>query len=107
MKTSLRTVTLLGFVWLTACGGIHVTISPRPTIVDVGTSVTFTATVSNDSLNGGVIWSLTGAGEIVAASSSSIVYNAPQEVPADASVTIRAVAVDNNLAADSVIFTLR
>jgi len=82
---------------------VSVSLSPASAAVQVSQSQPFAATVSNDSQNKGVNWSLSGAGcsgaacgTLSAASSASgvaITYTAPASVPAPAAVTLIATSV--------------
>jgi len=73
------------------CGsGDHqtvVTISPRPSTVALGTSVTFTAAIQHNRVPLGVNWTLeitsawSSAGSITVTGPLSVVYTAPPTVP--------------------------
>jgi hypothetical protein len=87
---------------LAGCGGgvtlISDTISPSATqTLDVGQSVTFTATVVNDPSNSGVTWSvINGANTLSSITSTSVVYTAPATA-AGTTVAVEAVPVKNTL----------
>ncbi len=61
--------------------------------IDQGQSVTIKATVTGDSTNQGVSWSLTGPGSLTDQTSSSVIYNAPATVTASTSASITATSV--------------
>ena len=98
---------------------ITVSISPPSAIIPVGATTQlnatpFTATVANDSSNGGVTWALTqgtppGACSTcgtVNASTSPAVYAAPTNVPPNPSVTVTATSVTDTSKTTSVTITL-
>ncbi len=99
---------------------LTVTVSPKPTSLATGQSLSFTATVQNDSGNGGVTWSVSGTGcsgaacgTISPSSSASgvaVVYKAPATIPSPPSVTVTAISVDKNaqgkLVLDSATFNI-
>lgn len=67
--------------------------------IDQGQSVSFTASVTNDSDNQGVAWSLSGdgcsgtaCGALTTASSTTVKYNAPSSVPSAFTVSVTATA---------------
>jgi hypothetical protein len=82
---------------------IAVSLAPPTASVQVGLTQPFTATVTNDSANKGLTWTLSGAGcssatcgTLSAASSASgaaITYTAPVSVPAPPTVTLTATSV--------------
>jgi Putative Ig domain len=61
--------------------------------IDQGQSVTIQATVTGDSTNQGVSWSLTGPGSLTNQTSTSVTYNAPATVTAITSASITATSV--------------
>jgi hypothetical protein len=103
---------------LAACGGSsHTTTTPPPAIsiaftgtvptsLPAGTTAMITATVSNDSSNGGVNWSVScgsagACGTFSAsntASGSAVTYTAPSAIPTGSTVTITATAKDSSSA---------
>jgi hypothetical protein len=100
---------LLALAGLTACGSappapISVTFSaPPPSSVAVETTAAVAAIVSNDSLNGGVSWTVTcGSSDCGAvdpgktASGSAATYTPPAAVPSPATVTITATSVTDH-----------
>lgn len=97
-KLSVLLTFALGLV-LIGCGGssgpapIVVSLSPSTAqAIDNGQSVNVTAAVTNDSLNKGVTWSLTGAGALASSTTTSVTYNAPASGAA-ATATITATSV--------------
>src|ERR1700751_3181348 len=115
---------LLGPVFLTlaciviaftaGCGGggssnkITVEIIPGTTqMIDTGQSLTFMATLANDTSNQGVMWQFTGTscsgagcGTLTNATSSSVLYTAPSGISATLSVSLQAVSLaDKNATA--------
>lgn len=64
-----------------------------PVILQGGTALV-TATVSNDTTNAGVSWTLTGGGSLTGAAKTSVTYTAPASVTAETVVTVKASAVD-------------
>ncbi len=123
---ALTTVMLLG-----GCGGggsspspdptpappaISVTVAPTSASVQVGLTQTFTATVSNDSANKGVTWTLSGTGctggacgALSAASSASgaaVTYTAPVTAPSPATVILTATSVADTTKAASATITV-
>ena len=70
--------------------GVSVTLSPGGIVfVDVGKSRLIAATLTSDTGNQGVNWSLTGPGTLTNVTPTSVVYNAPatQDLPATVSAT--------------------
>jgi hypothetical protein len=95
------------------CGGgssskITVQIIPGTTqMIDTGQSLTFMATLANDTSNQGVMWQFTGSscsgagcGTLTNATSSSVQYTAPSGISATLSVSLQAVSLaDKNVTA--------
>lgn len=86
---------------IAGCGSgsnpIAVTLSPGTAqSVMAGQTVAVTATVANDSKNGGVTWSLTGPGSLSGQSATSVTYTAPSPVSASATVTITATSATDS-----------
>ena len=91
MKTLTRSFLALAILaalgLLSGCGGsngttpvgvpITISLSATSTSINQGGSTTITATVSNDSTNAGVTWSLSGQGQLTSATTTTVVYNAP------------------------------
>lgn len=84
---------------------IAVSLSQTTATVAAGGTANFTATVTNDSANGGVSWTLSGAGcsgatcgTVAPASSASgvaVTYTAPVSLPAPPAVTLTATSVSD------------
>lgn len=75
---------------------ISVALSPSGAqSVVAGQSANITATVSNDKLNKGVTWSLSGAGTLSAQSTGSVTYTAPSPIPANGTTTITATSASD------------
>lgn len=82
------------------CGGgsqpVVIALSPNAAqSVVAGQSVSITATVSNDKLNKGVTWSLTGPGTLSAQTATSVTYTAPSPIAANATATITATSASD------------
>jgi large repetitive protein len=98
------------------CGGgssankITVQIIPGTTqMVDTGQSLTFMATLANDTSNKGVMWEFTGSGcsgagcgTLTNATSSSVLYTAPSGISATLPVSLEALSLADNSATATV-----
>jgi large repetitive protein len=98
------------------CGGgssankITVQIIPGTTqMVDTGQSLTFMATLANDTSNQGVMWQFTGSGcsgagcgTLTNATSSSVLYTAPSGISATLSVSLEALSLADKSATATV-----
>jgi hypothetical protein len=108
MKRSILIASILsGFLLLNACGGgsappaISVSVTPAAqTNIDQGQTLSFTATVSNDSSSKGVTWTLSGTactgtacGTLTNSTTSAVTYTAPATVAANTTVTVQATSV--------------
>jgi hypothetical protein len=109
---SVLSVSLLAI--LVACGGGGgtpnpvVSISGAPSTIAPNGTANLTATVTNDSTNSGVTWTLAGAGALSANTTTGVTYTAPAPpVPANPSVTITATSVADTGAASSVSFIIQ
>jgi hypothetical protein len=97
-------------------GTITVTVAPSATTVQIGTTAQFVATLTNDTSNLGVTWTLTGkgcsgatCGNLSTTSSVggvAITYTAPAGVPSPASVTLTATSVANGAQSSSATITI-
>ncbi len=56
---------------------ISISLSANPTTINPGQTSAITATVSNDSTNSGVTWSLSGGGTLSNQTKTTVTYNAP------------------------------
>src|SRR5579863_3091736 len=88
-------VAILTLGWISSCAGpansgigvnpnVGVTIMPKPGGIPQGTSLAFTATVTGDSSNKGVTWTLSptsGTGTLTNVTPLSVTYNAPGTPP--------------------------
>lgn len=102
MRRSQLTVCVLLLSFLAGCMGSptpsnSVMLTPdTPQIVAQGKSLQMSATVSNDSSNAGVTWSLNpanGVGSLNPTTTTAATYNAPSTVSAPANVTVTATSV--------------
>jgi hypothetical protein len=83
-----------------------ISVSVSPTTASVGTgsgTQNFTATVQNDFRNGGVAWTVSGAGcsgsacgTLTNVTATSVTYNGPLSAPSPATVTLTATSVSDN-----------
>jgi hypothetical protein len=116
--TSVSDHTKFGSAVVTLASLISVSVTPTLAGIDVNTSRQFTATVSNDGSNSGVVWSATGDGcsgaacgsfaPASTASGEAVTFTAPATAPRPATITITATAsADANISgfADAVITT--
>jgi|GEM_PF-466984 len=83
---------------ISACGGssnpISVSISPGTTqSIDQGQTLSFTATLANDSSNAGVTWTVSGGGTLTNSTATGVTYNAPATVTSVTTVTMTATSV--------------
>jgi hypothetical protein len=112
IRFALSSLFLVLLVFLTACGGgggsstPYVTISGAPSTLAPGATATLGASVTNDSSNSGVTWSLAGSGSLSNNTPTSVTYTAPSSVPAPPSVTITATSVADTTASNSVSFII-
>src|SRR6201993_306106 len=108
------TLACIVIAFTAGCGGggssnkITVEIIPGTTqMIDPGQSLTFMATLANDTSNQGVMWQFTGTscsgagcGTLTNATSSSVLYTAPSGISATLSVSLQAVSLaDKNATA--------
>lgn len=92
---------------------ISVSLAGAPASLQISTTAALTATVSNDSNNAGVTWTVscgssgTGAcGAISNATTTSATYTAPAAIPTGASVTVTATSVADNTKSASAVITI-
>jgi hypothetical protein len=94
---SFLVLALVGFLgFLAGCGssgtpaGIAITISLSPSSATVNADgvLNISATVSNDSSNAGVIWSLSGVGKLSNQTTTSVTYTAPATVTTTSIATV-------------------
>jgi hypothetical protein len=84
---------------------ISVSVTPATSSIGVGQQASFTATVTNDSANKGVAWTLSGAGcsgsscgsvsDAMSASGAKVVYTAPASAPSGA-IALTATSVSDS-----------
>lgn len=98
-RTHLFAFALVCAATLVGCSGksgIGITLSPSTTpTISQGQTQTITATVSNDSANAGVTWTLSGPGTLSNQTTTSVTYVAPTVLSADTSATVTATSVTN------------
>lgn len=108
------TILVAEMVVLSACGGgghphpIAVTITnpaSAPTIQQ-GQTVNITASVTNDSNNKGVTWTLSGVGTLSGQTTTAATYNAPASVGSNTTVTVTATSVADNTKSASLMITV-
>lgn len=96
---------LLFLLALAGCGSsspaITVTLSPSTAqTIDQGQAVNITASLTNDSANKGVTWSLGGVGTLASQTPTSVTYDAPSSVSSPSKVTVTATsAADTSVTA--------
>ena len=96
---------------VTGGGGTSATITDPISAVGAGSTYTFNATTPNtNGYTAGIMWSVTGGGNLSAPMNSgftsSVVYTAPATAPSPNSVTIKATPTDTALSAASNTFTI-
>jgi hypothetical protein len=97
-------LTALGIlVWVVVfagCSGsnsLTVTLAPASGLsLNPSQTSTITATVANDSTNGGVIWTLSGPGTLSDNTTTTVVYTAPATLSVTTTATITATSVANS-----------
>ena len=79
---------------ISACSGgpaVSVALMPNSAqTLEPGKTLPISATLSNDAKGKGVSWTLSGAGVLVAATPTSVMYQAPFRIDAEANVTVTA-----------------
>ncbi|WP_158824193.1 cadherin repeat domain-containing protein [Granulicella sp. S156] len=99
---------------ISACSGggnntsaISVSISPSATqSLDQGQSLGFTASVSNDSSNAGVTWTVSGGGTLTNSTTTGVTYTAPATVSSVTTAMLTATSVKNTTQTASVSITV-
>lgn len=76
--------------------GIAITLTSSAGVIQQGETVTISATVTNDSTNSGVKWSLTGPGSLSDITASSVTYHAPSVVSSNTTATVTATSAANS-----------
>lgn len=97
-------------VAMAGCGGggplgVMIT-SPSTQSLDAGQSTTISATVTNDSGNAGVSWSVSGGGALSNSSTSGVTYTAPSTVTSQTTVTVTATSVKDGSKTGAVTITV-
>jgi hypothetical protein len=111
-------IVISGLLFLCACGGgsksappaVSIALTPSAqTSIDQAQTLNFTASVTNDSGNKGVTWSLSGTGcsgaacgTLTNSAALSAVYNAPATVSANVTVSVVATSVSDTTKSKSV-----
>jgi len=100
----LRALSSLGvgiLVWalvFAGCSGsntITITLTTTATSLNPGQTATITATLTNDTNNQGVTWTLSGPGQLNGNTTTSVVYTAPTSIATSTTATITATSVAN------------
>lgn len=100
----LRALSSLGvgiLVWalvFAGCSGsntITITLATTATSLNPGQTATITATLTNDTDNQGVSWTLSGPGSLSGNTTTSVVYTAPTSIATSTTATITATSVAN------------
>jgi hypothetical protein len=105
-KNSVRILSILALLasvgWVVRCGRgstessvpVTVSLSPGwPHMLLAGQALDITATVSNDSGNSGVDWSLSGVGKLSNKTTRSVTYSAPTHVTRDENPIVTATSI--------------
>jgi len=85
----------LVFAGCSGNGTITITLATSATSLNPGQTATITATLTNDTNNQGVSWTLTGPGTLSNNTTSSVVYTAPTTIATSTTATITATSVAN------------
>jgi hypothetical protein len=113
-------VAILALGWISSCGvglgnfgrdpNVKVTITNKPGSIPQGTSSVFNATVTGDSANKGVTWSLTpgnGQGTLTNISPLSVTFNAPSTPPFPINqITLSATSISDPFTGDTEVFSV-
>ncbi len=82
------------------CSGsntITITLSPASGVsLNPGATQTITATLTNDTNNQGVSWTLSGPGQLSGNTTTSVVYTAPSSISTNTTATITATSIANS-----------
>jgi hypothetical protein len=85
----------LAFSGCSGSGAITITLSTSETSLNPGQTATVIATLTNDKLDQGVTWTLTGPGTLSGNTTTAVVYTAPATVAVATTATIMATSVAN------------
>ena len=105
-------ITILAVVGLlVGCGGVSrapitVSLKAQTQAIDQGQKTTITATLTGDTTNKGVSWSLSGVGSHLDQTATSVTYNAPATASSVTKPVITATAVANTNVTAQIIITL-
>lgn len=76
---------------------ITITLSPASGVsLNPGAAVTITATLTHDTNNQGVTWTLSGPGQLSGNTTTSVVYTAPANISTAATATVTATSIANS-----------
>jgi hypothetical protein len=92
-RLALLECVLVGIAVLGCGGGPVVSVELMPNsaqTLEPGKTLPISATLSNDAERRGVTWKLSGAGTLVAETPTSVMYQAPSTIGAEANVTVTA-----------------
>jgi len=98
LRILLLVLAVISTIVFSSCSGskISIALSPSTTpTISQGDTQAITATVSNDSTNAGVTWSLSGPGVLSNSSTTAVTYVAPSVLSANTSATVTATSVTN------------
>ncbi len=88
---------VLAVLAISGCsGGPNVSVELMPNsaqTIEPGKTLPISATLSNDAERKGVTWKLSGAGALVAETPTSVMYQAPSSISAEANVTVTAIPI--------------
>ena len=85
------------FAGCSGSNSLTITLAPASgQSLNPGQTASVTATVTNDSTNGGVIWTLSGPGTLSDNTKTTVVYTAPTSLSVTATATITATSVANS-----------
>ena len=104
-------------LFLAACGGggggtppppaVTVTLTPSSAqTINPGLILPVAATVTNDSANQGVTWTLAGVGSLANPTTTSVTYSAPGSVTSDQTATVTATSIANSAVSTSLQITV-
>jgi hypothetical protein len=105
LLASMLAIFVCASFWTGCSGGSSLSIALTPsttTSVNPGSSLAITASVTNDTSNKGVTWTLTGPGTLTSETITTVTYVAPTAATANTTATVTATSVANT----SIIATL-
>ena len=73
--------------------GVSLTSSTGVASLNAGESITLTASLTNDTNNAGVTWTLSGKGTLTEATSTTVVYNAPTTLAGTSTPVVTATSI--------------